>query len=683
MTRTHTILILFFTCFSLLSAQPEPGDVFRDYIWKTPDNSTPFLRVIADGDYRSPVTLVNELPEEIIRDGWIQIGEELDLKQAIKAELQVEMLLSHDETTGLAVKINNSSWHDFKMPDAVPEPKAAYLQHNYPLVSIPLQDLEPGDHNRIRFRVDSLQRFGMPQHILYGIRLRIYYDADKKHPSARILGPDPSGLIGQSQDLELTDMQGDIAQVRYLGLFKDVNLKGDGISRQWQYTFFRCDMMNHIGSSSDKPFRVSWETSWLPDQEKEILVSAWLTDKKGITYFLPPIEKLSLDRDFSVELCVPHHIPQKWATREGVLEERIRILGNPQLAHGFQMVFTSWSPGYLNGIYVNDWLVPTSEDCNYCYRVHRIEMDKSFFLRQGENSIKTGKTPLKNGNMVHGTEIQFPGIMLLVKYPKPAVSISEEVYRDTPHFKVSAASATYYIEKQSGGCSSLIDMEGRDWVTFKKTGTEGPTLSSDSDYRGIPNLVWKEPGSGVGHPGFESCTTTRVAENELLVRSLDQNWQFRWIFHASYAELSVEKTDLSRHYWFLYEGPVAGQFAPGNQYWGNSTDGLRTDKPSIFKDPESGQWQWVFFGDRTANTTLFVAQQKADDLPDFFAYMGNNAESGNLSVDGMNVFGFGRHVKTAPLMNEPMRFFLGFFPEKVLTTDLADQLGRYINQIIQ
>lgn len=265
----------------------------------------------------------------------------------------------------------------------------------------------------------------------------------------------------------------------------------------------------------------------------------------------------------------------------------------------------------------------------------------------------------------------------------PAILISEVMHSNTPHFKVETSTATYFIEKQSGGCSSLLDSEGRDWISFKLTGTDGPTLSSDSDYRGVPNLVYQDPGNGIGHPGFAMCKTVKVSENELEVRSTDKLWQFRWFFHENFAEILIEKTDESRAYWFLYEGPVAGKFAPEQQYWGNDVDGLRTDSPNIFKDPASGNWQWAFFGDTTVDVTLFVVKEKADNLDDFFCYMGNNSENGNTSADGMNVFGFGRSPSTEPLMQGPNRFYLGLFPGNISDIHTFQRLSHHIQEVIQ
>jgi len=687
MSKTTFILssLLFFLCFHFFgNSQPRPGDIFQDYIWKTPGNARQsFLRVIGDGDYREPVSFTKVYPEECVEDGWIVFDKNINLNNATKAELQVEFLLSHDETSGFAAKVNENGWHYFTMPDAVPEPKINYLQHNYPVIPIPLEEIMEGTENRIRFRVDSIQRFGMPQHILYGFRLRVYYNESKKHASAKIKGVANGQVLQQNQNLELANTKGKIKNVNYVALCRDINFEGDGIYRQWHYTFFRGDYRNHIGTSIEKPFQTTWNTEWLPDQNQDIEISAFVTNEDDITYFLPPVKNLKLQRNYSVELCTPSEIPENWATREREFEEKIFVAGKPEKAEAFQLVFTSWSPGYLNGIYINDWLVPTWEDCNYCYGTHRIKLSRPYFLKQGINSVKTGLTPRKYGKMVHGTEIIFPGMMLLVKYKNEPVSISEAEWKGQPHFKVEIQNSTWYIEKQSGGCSSIIDNDGRDWIDFKKTGDNPPFMSSDSDFRGMPNMVFKEPGNGIGHPGFDQCTTKQISKNELLVKSKDGKWQFRWIFMANHAELLVEKTNEARKYWFLYEGPSAGIFSPGNQYWGNDVDGIRTDSPSIYKNPQGGNWQWAFFGMRKVNTTLFVAQQKKDDAPDYFSYMGNNPKKQNLSADGMNVFGFGRGLKTNPALSGENHFFIGLFPLPLNNIENLKTFKPYISELIK
>jgi hypothetical protein len=48
--------------------------------------------------------------------------------------------------------------------------------------------------------------------------------------------------------------------------------------------------------------------------------------------------------------------------------------------------------------------------------VHDIDIKDLHAFAAGKNILKTGKTPLYHGKMVHGVEIQWPGIMVLIKY---------------------------------------------------------------------------------------------------------------------------------------------------------------------------------------------------------------------------------------------------------------------------
>ena len=49
------------------------------------------------------------------------------------------------------------------------------------------------------------------------------------------------------------------------------------------------------------------------------------------------------------------------------------------------------------------------------YYAHRVSVPDPGILRPGENTIRTGKTPLYDGKMVHGMEVNWPGIMVLIQ----------------------------------------------------------------------------------------------------------------------------------------------------------------------------------------------------------------------------------------------------------------------------
>jgi hypothetical protein len=262
------------------------------------------------------------------------------------------------------------------------------------------------------------------------------------------------------------------------------------------------------------------------------------------------------------------------------------------------------------------------------------------------------------------------------------ISITEVEYLSYPHFKVETPSATYYISKQSGGCSSMIDKDSVDWIQFSRTGNNPPANSADSDFRGMPNLVYQGADDGVGHPvGINKCATVQVAHNKLKVTSNSGLWEFSWIFHNDHALIDVEKIDPSRDYWFLYEGPVAGKWSPSTHYWATDVTGIRTDQPLIGKSVVNGNWKWAYFGDDRADRCLFVSMVNKDEKNDFFAYMGNYNTLGLTSPDGMNVFGFGRS-SAVPQMNELNRFIFGFYEKKLKTQDTYNEFSGYIASLI-
>lgn len=399
-------------------AQPKPNDIFREYSWATPGNglSEDFLRVCGDGFYEDATRKGNNLfPEGFVNDGWFTLPQNIDLIDAVRAEVLIERMLCHDGSTGLAVKFNDGQWHAFPDADSIPQPQSEYLYQYYPIVDLPLTELKSGENiNRFRFTLDNKQRWGMPQNMVYGMVVRIYYKDSKPHTTATISGIKPGDKLGDNVQLTV-QAKGDVAKVEYIGLMENINYEGDGRYRQWHYHYHRGELMNHIGTSATGEF--TWNTEWIPDQSRPMQIAARVTNGDGIICITKAVENLQLNRPYKVELCKPYNIPQRWATREMEFVQAFDVKGDLSKAEKFLVTAVTWSPGYLNGVYLNDFLIMDRESCKYCYHIIRREYDDPRFL-SGMNSLKTGKTPLYGGKMQHGTEIQYPGFMVLVRYKK-------------------------------------------------------------------------------------------------------------------------------------------------------------------------------------------------------------------------------------------------------------------------
>lgn len=274
-------------------------------------------------------------------------------------------------------------------------------------------------------------------------------------------------------------------------------------------------------------------------------------------------------------------------------------------------------------------------------------------------------------------------IFLALALPVFGIDISEDTYAGAPHFIIKTKSATYYLDKAGGGLSRMIDRYGNDWINFKKEPWQKYPESAASSFRGLPNLVYRTDDNGVGHPGFDKCYSFVIDENTILTISKSGQWQYRWKFYEHHASLSMEKVNHDEKYWFLYEGPIAGEFTPEEQYWGTNLGGPRRDINDFYKgDERFANWHWMYFGDNRVKQVLFLAMEKPDRQIDALGFLGNSSE-GLASNDGMTVFGFGRQGDAKPQLTDPYNtFYFGFMKMKVKNKNGHESLTKDIMKII-
>jgi hypothetical protein len=410
------MLVALFICQGLC-AQPVAQDVFREYRW-----------FHEKGDAGQTIRVGGKQgqthPDRGSDLGYINTPmtwpHDLDLAGAIRAEVIIEKVLCHDGTTGLAIQINDSAWYYVPEPSHIPAPQARYQYHSYPVLRVPVSVFKSGFGNRFRLRVDPQHPWNWPQNLINGLHIRIYYDPNTKpHPAGAITSLQRGDVLSDTVTLRVDAQSpnGRISQVDYVGLYEDVNLEGDGVYRQWHSLYFHGRLMHHIGSATQGPFALAWDTSWIPDQKESMQIAARITDETGLTYQTEAITGLSIQRTARfVELCKPYAIPQKWVTRSGEKSEHFDVQGDLDRAVAAQLVWSSWSPGYMNGIMINGTQVFEAEGPRYKTFYHRVTLKDLSAFHAGPNILTTGKTPLINGKMVHGMEVNWPGIMILIKY---------------------------------------------------------------------------------------------------------------------------------------------------------------------------------------------------------------------------------------------------------------------------
>ncbi len=273
-------------------------------------------------------------------------------------------------------------------------------------------------------------------------------------------------------------------------------------------------------------------------------------------------------------------------------------------------------------------------------------------------------------------------IVLLGAACQAQVTIKDGVFSEGQEcFRIETPTATFLYQKEAGGFSNIMDADGNDWIQFHQSEKAAYPASAASDYRGLPNLVFRSDDGGAGHPGFSKMTSEKISPNQIKSVSNSGKWRWTWTFYDDFAELSVEKTDPAHAYWFLYEGPIAGEFSPATHLWGTDIAGPSREQPDLVKGPERyGHWHTVYFGDSNYDRTFFVRQMEQDTLRDLYTYMGNST-AGNNSKDGMVVFGFGRAPGATPLIQKPHRFRIGFYDGRVADHDQHVQIIKYIERL--
>jgi hypothetical protein len=219
------------------------------------------------------------------------------------------------------------------------------------------------------------------------------------------------------------------------------------------------------------------------------------------------------------------------------------------------------------------------------------------------------------------------------------VSVTEGLqHQNEDVIKIATGVATYYYSLKGGSFSSIIDKDGRDWISYRPTG------GSAGSYRGIPNLPYPE---GLFHPGGKDCKTKILSRGPLRVsihsESRDGKWACSWNIYPTFAELTVLKGN--HPYWLLYEGTPGGKL--GEEDLCIRSSGEATSIYQAWKGDLPGA-EWVCFVDKNLGRGLFLANHQDDTAIDSFWPMKRQ----------MTVFGFGRDGLKSYMNAFPARFTL-------------------------
>lgn len=233
---------------------------------------------------------------------------------------------------------------------------------------------------------------------------------------------------------------------------------------------------------------------------------------------------------------------------------------------------------------------------------------------------------------------------------------------------ITTPSATYYLEKEGGGLSSMIDKDGVDWIGFHNKEGSG----HKGEYRGFPNAIHRQDGSyfHAMNAGTDPSSSEVDIEFENHVRitftSDNEQWQGQWDFYPDRCDFTMTKISPGYKYWVQYEGVPGGEMDT-TDFWYASVD----NKQHPIEEPFVGDLpapEWMAFGDLNSPRVLYMLHQEDDNFPDNY-----------VSRPYMTVLGFGRQnkEKTTKHLNTVQTFSIGF-----LESNEYSKIDQAIRQVL-
>lgn len=234
---------------------------------------------------------------------------------------------------------------------------------------------------------------------------------------------------------------------------------------------------------------------------------------------------------------------------------------------------------------------------------------------------------------------------------KPSVTLThghDESAGGGPAFIISTPAATYYLEKEGGGLSSMVDKDGIDWLGFHHQ--EGS--AHKGEYRGFPNAIHKQDGSffhamnAKTDPSYAEVNLVSDKQVQITVTSGNGKWKGQYDFYPDRCDFRMIKISPGYKYWVQYEGVPGGEM-DSSDFWFSSAD----EQLHPIREPSPGDLpnlEWMAFGDQNSPRMLYVLHHEQDTFPDNY-----------VSRPDMTVLGFGRANKEKFLTTK-QRFSIGF-----------------------
>lgn len=396
------------------SANPKPGDVFREY-HMTGGGSNGHEDMLWADEF---VYISHHTGEKSTKGD--RSFENIDLENAVKAEFVAGYWGGHIGSENRRVVFNDNPGINLPLIKNTPNrPECYFSQQCQAACEIPLDYLKQGE-NKFRLLVDDqiCYSFNWGWFWTNQVVLRVYYDAAKiNHPFGKIDAPQPNSTITPFTKISCNIERGNIEKVEFIGKYTDFSWEGSGEFNTWHGIFWMKDpnMQKHIGTASGLYPYVNWDCRWIPDQSN-IKIAARLVDKSGMIYMTEAIKDISLSHgDRVVKMYPAVDVPEAFATQTDSAMCTINIPDDLSKAFIAKMLVSTFSGGTVDReVYINNISVAKGG----WGRWHRLAFCEEYIplkvLRQGNNEFKI-KADFPGE---HAFEVNWPGPVILIEYIK-------------------------------------------------------------------------------------------------------------------------------------------------------------------------------------------------------------------------------------------------------------------------